>query len=145
MVLFESQRPLVSAPSQSLSLLKASISCHGVWDSKEARFKGCFLPIISLLPGIVAITVLLCRILWPLIRNRVSWLRPFVVEYHNGLELPKWKTKNRFTASSIAVLCISIAGFFIDAAVLLQPRPDFTTFLPAISWVCFQWRHDQSS
>ena len=128
MTLQQMQAPLVG-------LFNHSLSCHGVWNSKEARFEQCFLPIISLLPGIVAVVVLLIRVLQPLCKKHFMWLRPFVVEYDEHAETLKSESKKRFSAYSITLLLLSIAGFTFDLVILLQVQFTFTIILPAISWV----------
>ena len=136
MTLQEARAPLVSFQSLPVGLVKHTLSCHGAWNSKDARFEKCFLPIISLLPGIIAIIVLFTRVLHPLIGKRFSWLRPFVVEYDENNKVLVLDSKKRFSSQTITLLLLSNTGLTLELVVLLYPKPRFTALLPAISWVC---------
>ena len=119
-----------------LGSLKESLACNGVWDPKEARFEKCFLPIISLLPGIVATVVIFLRVCRPLLRNRPVWLRPFVQEFDNKEEAFASHVKARLSSLLLVLLTISIIGLILEVISALYPFSNFAAILPAISWVC---------
>ena len=118
-----------------LAQFQKPLSCHGIWSADEARFKDCFLPIISLFPGIIAVTVLLFRVLQPVWRKRPLWLRNFVEEYLDEAELAKLNTaKRKLTGSTIILLILAVTGLTLDLVGLLWPPHKLMLLLPTISW-----------
>lgn len=135
MSLPKAQQPLVSDVSPPLSLLAKASTCHGVWDAREARFQECFLPVLSLLPGLVAVITLLTRVVGPFFRKAPQWLKPFVVEYDEGTEVIPLQAKQRFSPWALVLLICSITGLMLGMIALLWPHPNFVALLPTISWV----------
>ena len=124
------------APQKThLGSLKELLSCHGVWNLQEARFERCILPLISLLPGIISILILLSRVCCSLPWKMPAWLQPFVEEFDGKNHPPRLKTRRRWTATTISLLGLSVAGFILEIISALYPFTSFAAMLPAISWV----------
>lgn len=131
---YSSQKVLVGPGNQLLRQLRDSFSCRSAWDAREARFQKCFLPVISLLPGIVAILVLIIRVSRPLSRKRPQWLRNFTQDYQKGDESLKGGIKKQFSGWIISLLALCAAGLTLNLITLLWPHTNFIALLPTISW-----------
>ncbi|KAG8525613.1 uncharacterized protein KY384_009257 [Bacidia gigantensis] len=121
--------------SPPVTTFKHSLACRSVWDAKNARFDNCFLPIISVLPGAVALLVLLHRVLQPLLRKRPQWLKPFVVEDIDDSDLIQLEKRKPFSWKTRLLILTTIIGLVTDLVALAWPRPNFAALLPAISWL----------
>ena len=117
-----------------VSSLKHLYTCRHIWNAREARFEDCFLPIISLLPGLVTCIVLFFRALQYLPSKRPQWLRNFIVEYDSGqaYEAPN---KTRLTSWSWMLVLLSFVGLVFELVNATWPLWKFTAVVPVISWV----------
>ena len=125
----------MQAPSDHLVVqFRESLSCRGVWNAEEARFQACFLPILSLLPGVAALIVLTGRVLRPIWRKRPLWLRNFVEDDVNPAETAKLNHDKSLTGSTITLIVLCIIGLTLSLVGLLWPPHNLVLLLPTLSW-----------
>lgn len=134
MVRYTRQKVLVGPGKQPLEQLRDSFSCHGAWDAREARFPNCALLVISLLPGIVAILVLIIRVARPLSRKRPQWLRNLIQDEQKDDGLPKGNAGRQLARWNILLLGLCAAGLMFDLIMLPWLKPNFMMLPPKIAW-----------
>ena len=128
------QEVLVEPGSQLLKPFTDLFSCHGVWDAREARFSRCALLFISLIPGIVAILVLIINISRPLSRRRPQWLRNFIQDGRKGDQWHKDSACKQFERWNLLLLLVCAAVLMLDLIMLLWLNPNLMDLSPTIAW-----------
>jgi len=107
-----------------------------IQDPVEARFDGCFLPIISAVPALTTALVLVLFIARPLRRYRPQWLKSFVPEIVRCRDSGDFATKpSRTDYFSAGLILISAAGFVSACAFALFSFSQWLQVLPAVAWV----------
>ncbi|WPG98732.1 ABC bile acid transporter [Acrodontium crateriforme] len=113
----------------------------GFWDSKNARFQPCFLPIISVVPALIAVVILLGLVAGLLLPLRPGWTKPFVEEPEKLPDENEQIPTRRWTNLSTLVAWFSLAGFTLSIATVIlvatttQLWPRIDTLAPMIAWL----------
>ncbi|EME46797.1 hypothetical protein DOTSEDRAFT_70690 [Dothistroma septosporum NZE10] len=98
------------------TLPRDSICFTRIWDSREAHFSQCFLPIIATIPAILAGTILLVQVLRLLIPNswRPRWTRPFVEEVTEPQVEIHLVARRQWTFFTIALALLNGIGIVLQ-------------------------------
>ena len=124
------------------SVLKGSHGSHTYQDlfpisctNGQTRYEKCLLPITSLVPFLVALSVLLIRMLRPLAKFRPLWMRNFVGELEEPPKEMQLESKKRYGHLTIALLVLIPMGLVLELLMFLRRPYSIATWLPAFSWV----------
>lgn len=119
------------------------------WDSKEAKFRLCFLPVVAGVPAALALVILGIGTVGVLVKWRPAWIRPFVEEHVASPIDFNLEQKRRWNSATIILVTVSMAGFFLHLATAIhsaisgQALPRLTgdsanvalaSLLPAVTW-----------
>lgn len=103
----------------------------------NARFDTCSLPVIEVIPGVVAILIILFRGFRIFTRRakRPQWTRPFVKEPRRGKD-DLLSDGKRYPAHSNALFIASFLGLILQLAAISYPKVELQDFSVILAWVC---------
>lgn len=104
------------------------------WDSQEARFKPCFLPVAATIPAVAAGLVLLVQAVSLATPPRYRWFRPFVEEHDARPGQRQQPEHAKASLYSYLLTACSALGFVLQAVLAWHSWPQMTTQLTAGTW-----------
>lgn len=112
------------------------ICINNIWNTKEARFDDCFLPVIAIIPAILSIVILFGQVLKFLIPYRPRWAISFVPEEFpdEAVELDPIPN-SRWTARSLGLALICGIAIILHAAIIAQQDVYAVNSLPPVAWL----------
>ncbi|KAI7531351.1 hypothetical protein KC331_g14161, partial [Hortaea werneckii] len=119
------------------------------WDSKEAKFRLCFLPVVAGAPAALALVTLAIVTVGVVVKWRPAWTRPFVEEHVAPPSDFNLEQKRRWNRATIVLATVSVAGFFLHLATAIysaisgqalqrltsdRANVALASLLPAVTW-----------
>ncbi|EMC99860.1 hypothetical protein BAUCODRAFT_63331 [Baudoinia panamericana UAMH 10762] len=114
---------------------RPAVCWTSIWDTRNAKFEACFLPVINFVPSVIAVLVLAWQIICLATSRQPQWLQPFVQEYHQPTVEDIGQPKRKWTIFTLSVTALSAVGFALNVTSAILVWPSLTAPLPAMTWL----------
>lgn len=130
-----SAEPFGAGATAIASYPNTEICLKNVWIPEEAHFRPCFLPVIAMIPAVVAAAILVIQLLRIMLPRGPRWMRPFVEEIIEPAVEIDLVPIRRWTIFTMGLACFCSLSFALQLAASVLNAKVPIAFLPAVPWL----------